>query len=67
MSEPAGQRWTCNKPTEPGWYWWKYTGEPSVVHVVHSMYGLVIEGHVGLVQNMNAQWQGPLSPNEATG
>jgi len=56
--------WTRNAPTKEGWYWWKYTGEPSVVKVVRSMYGLVIEGHVGLVSCMNANWLGPLSPDD---
>ncbi len=54
--------WTRNAPTKEGWYWWKYTGEPSVVKVVRSMYGLVIEGHVGLVSCMNANWLGPITP-----
>ena len=55
--------WTRNAPTKEGWYWWKYTGEPSVVKVVRSMYGLVIDGHVGLVSCMNANWLGPITPD----
>ena len=55
--------WTREKPTVAGWYWWRYAGEPAVVRVIHSMYGLVIEGHVGLVQNMNAHWLGPITPD----
>lgn len=56
--------WTRNKPTVAGWYWRRYAGEPAVVRVIHSMYGLVIEGHVGLVQNMNAHWLGPITPTD---
>jgi len=26
-------RWSINKPTTPGWYWWRYDDKPVVMFV----------------------------------
>ena len=72
---PAGQRWTKRKPTEPGWYWHRNTMLPSVdpspVQIVR-----LIDGELAACWNIStvrlekvsteSEWQGPLTPNEAT-
>jgi hypothetical protein len=68
---PAGQRWTRNKPTEPGWYWWRTVNGDSAVRIIHTHEGgLLIQfegGHVTHLHRVTlGEWQGPLTPNEAT-
>jgi hypothetical protein len=47
-----------NKPTEPGWYWWRrnHGDHPMMLslHLMHFQYGLP-----------SGQFQGPLNPDEA--
>ena len=68
---PAGQRWTRTKPTEPGWYWWRNNGDPEMVHVIEpSIVLLCGDNRICSVNAMighgTGEWQGPLTPNEAT-
>lgn len=72
MSMTAGQRWSRNKPTAPGWYWHKRTDGTVMVHeVVSSFDRLWIDlSQYGvldkiLVSNVNAgEWQGPITPHD---
>ena len=73
MSESAGQRWTRNKPTEDGWYWWRKPEDnlliPYVVKVQKSPSGdmFVFWQHDwNYATVLGGEWQGPLTPNEAT-
>ena len=68
---PAGgapQRWTRRKPTAPGWYWWRegLDAQPALYPVewkpVWKCWGIPGKR----VDEMLGEWQGPLTPNEAT-
>jgi len=65
---PAGQRWTRSKPTEPGWYWWRDERETRVVEVYAAHTGeLNASGENFDLSDLTiGEWQGPLTPNEAT-
>ena len=69
------KRWSRNKPTEPGWYWWRHNA-CSPVHATYLERGNGCD-HDGLwyaKENMcvphNAayvpygEWQGPIFPSE---
>ena len=63
---PAGQRWTRERPTEPGWYWYKGdTDLDAVVVWVAPNLCLINLTHKGPVRAYDGLWQGPLTPNEA--
>ena len=76
MTTPAGQRWTRNKPTEPGWYWWRHNA-CSPVHATHLERGNGCDqdGLWYAKENMcvphNAayvpygEWLGPITPEQA--
>lgn len=74
MMTPAGQRWTRSKPTEPGWYWWRdhVHGIPTMIEVEgdgSDVEPLIVRWDCAddePVEQMDGEWQGPLSPNEAT-
>jgi hypothetical protein len=60
----GGMRWTRNKPTVPGWYWWKtyavmtnQEAGTSIVFVAEDRY-CSIEGDY--VENLGGEWAGPL-------
>lgn len=72
---PAGQRWSRNKPTVPGWYWWRRPGEePTIAQVRASLHeGLFFylpenEGREGSISVSVAwpdtEWQGPITPHD---
>ena len=75
---PAGQRWTRSTPTEPGWYWYRRTDVPAhcirtaVLEVrfqqgklkAYDDYGDGVLWHP--LKEYSGEWQGPLTPNEAT-
>lgn len=70
---PAGQRWTREKPTEPGWYWWRDEGLYNGIKILQLslvMSDLQVHEHGMLngllVRELPGEWQGPLTPNEAT-
>jgi len=62
--------WTNEKPTKPGWYWWrKDCGDGaeivSVVNVGRTGCYFLKRVHVGLDMRMptdQGQWSGPLEP-----
>jgi hypothetical protein len=84
---PAGQRWTRERPTEPGWYWWRVSpntcpdlvllrkgGVGSEETVLCDVIGTIERGEWSfsdkrcclLKDLLSGEWQGPLTPNEAT-
>ena len=77
MTHPQGdlmaeQRWTRNAPTQEGWYWMrapKHGWRDCVMWVDQDDDGFYID--VGdcdseYVTEIDAEWQGPLTPHEAT-
>lgn len=61
--------WTSDKPTQPGWYWWRSAGEQRVVQVVtNDSDCLALWYHASeVVRHMDGEWAGPLVlPQEAT-
>lgn len=73
MTPPTGQRWTRERPTKPGVYWFRWDKDRDAIIVV-----VLIEDCDWRVLEMgneysgafagyaSGEWQGPLSPNEAT-
>jgi hypothetical protein len=59
----AGLRWTEEKPTEPGWYW--YRGEvddadPLIVEVDRAGYFQWPDGGFQEVKLTKGEWAGPI-------
>ena len=53
--------WTTDKPTKPGWYWWRTQGtEASVVRIIHTDEGgLIIQfetGHCTHLHTVRGEW-----------
>jgi hypothetical protein len=70
---PAGQRWTRRKPTIEGWYWFRDNKkDPPDVHWLSLIDGklrvftMSNENCVEHIDDYTGEWQGPLTPNEAT-
>ena len=73
MTTPAGQRWTREKPSREGVYWFRWSGNssPLIVSVAKDdcdwrvlEMGNEYDGALGGYSN--GEWQGPIFPNEAT-
>lgn len=70
----AGQRWSKERPTEPGWYWFRFPSnsvDPEVFKIHHGEDGLEVVGpfsETPLDEWMEdcdgGEWQGPITPNE---
>jgi len=44
-------KWTDEKPTEPGWYWWRYSEDYGVVTRIVSVLQISIDtGYLALGQ-----------------
>lgn len=65
--------WTTEKPTKPGWYWWRCRGVQCVVeigtpqHVIQLSSGLSVwftSGSVRKLQDVDGEWAGPLEEPE---
>lgn len=52
--------WTTEKPTVPGWYWYKGNWNAETVHVVYAQNGRLYARWWDWVDEMNGQWAGPL-------
>lgn len=54
--------WTKEKPTNPGWYWWKHNDEwgKSLIMVI-SVNADLYSPH-GFVSELDGEWAGPLEP-----
>ncbi len=56
-------KWTEDKPTVPGWYWWRIAGIPLVVELVFNMNKeLMIEDDARHLDQLGGEWAGPLEP-----
>jgi hypothetical protein len=56
-----GMTWTTEKPTVPGWYWYReIEGEPEILAIYKDNGQLLISG-IGL-QEFPGEWAGPLKP-----
>jgi hypothetical protein len=73
MTNPAGQRWTRRKPTEPGWYWFRWDKDRDAIIVVVSIedcdWRVLEMGNTysgAFAGYTSGEFQGPLTPNEAT-
>lgn len=57
--------WTFDKPTKPGWYWWrlKKQGWMGVHHIDEDLCVSTTEDHDS-VDDINGEWAGPLVPPE---
>ena len=64
--------WTTNKPTVPGWYWYRerHTDRPLILDVQQLPGGKLAflanlnrlgEDYV-YIEDLNGEWAGPLSP-----
>jgi hypothetical protein len=59
--------WSNEKPTEPGWYWFRESAEERVVKLsIMRAFGgrLCFSYHTGCrpVEEVNGQWAGPIQP-----
>ena len=69
MMTPAGQRWTTQQPTAPGWYWYREDHEDVYAVKVLDDLTIIFPGNECDYQMTELgvqEWQGPLTPNEAT-
>lgn len=61
-------KWTSDKPTQPGWYWWRSQVFPilTMFHVIEtSDYHFFVDNWGGgsmSTLDMDGQWSGPLEP-----
>jgi hypothetical protein len=65
--------WTTEKPTVPGWYWWKPKQYyPVIVEIYrlevrgkhYLMIGNCNEHHEGDLEYAEGEWAGPIPPPE---
>ena len=61
-------RWLSILPTEPGWYWWRWKTNGTIVGIINDPLSgkLVTSGERGIeIDNirLNGQWQGPIKPD----
>lgn len=67
-SKRQAERWTRSKPLQAGWYWYRdLTQQPEVLQVWNREGVLWVDYYgMSLDSFSNGEWQGPLTPNEAT-
>lgn len=65
----AGQRWSRDRPSRPGWYWFRNTDlvdehEPRIVYLRDYVRGLAVGNcHIdGFTRYEEGEWCGPLEP-----
>lgn len=62
--------WTTDKPTKPGWYWWRPTNvsiSPEIVSVQENgnvllVYDKRIYRVDSMIYGADGEWAGPLEP-----
>jgi hypothetical protein len=54
--------WTTEKPTAPGWYWWRFRGHSTIIHLNDSLlWQLPSEtGFVQYLRELSGQFAGPI-------
>ncbi len=61
-------KWTTEKPTAPGWYWYKGAGYPTILYVYTETFigSLFVEDpdYGGPVQGYPGEWAGPIPEPE---
>ena len=64
-------KWTTDKPTTPGWYWWRGRAVMRIFHVIYQhglknkADGLYVKSY-GRTLLMGGHWAGPIPlPEEA--
>lgn len=67
VSPSAGQRWSTQKPTVPGWYWYRNDSELCVLNIDWSE--LVERLYVNcdgddVLENYDGEWLGPITPTD---
>ena len=60
----AGQRWRKDKPTVPGWYWYREKGEKDgwPEEVVRSLEGTLMRRYEGHIEVFDHTWDGEWCP-----
>jgi len=56
-------KWTTDRPTKPGWYWFRCPNimrPPEIVEVFSTGEQWHIDGVRNNVANLDGQWYGPL-------
>ncbi len=62
--------WTIEKPTRPGWYWWREHGLPLMGVIVQvqveadTVYSSGTDAEASLDQMIGGEWFGPLEMPE---
>jgi hypothetical protein len=60
--------WTTDKPTKPGWYWYRTSEEDKTLYMVNvrelggHINAIWSDGRSERVIDMPGEWQGPLEP-----
>ncbi len=65
-------KWSSNKPTKPGWYWWKDRElGPDIIPIVEVSSGLVYDSGLGVECQIpvgeygyKSEWAGPIPEPE---
>ncbi len=59
-------KWTTDKPSTEGWYWWRYdkTGPADIHYLSHDGNGLTELDCMGKRHSLvdDGEWAGPLEP-----
>ena len=62
--EECELKWSTEKPTKPGWYWWRITmwgKQFSKVYMVEAnRHGELYISGLEIIDNINGQWAGPI-------
>jgi IS4 transposase len=77
MTPPAGQRWRRSKPKEEGWYWWRGRKDglnmPFIIEIItmhdsvrNRLVACFTNGRREWLDDLHGEWQGPLTPQEAS-
>lgn len=56
--------WTTEKPTQPGWYWWRNNShfDPDILKVDVLGDRFVIDTDLDVLDTPPGEWTGPLEP-----
>jgi hypothetical protein len=60
--------WTTEKPTKPGWYWYRTSEEEKTLYMANvrelggHMHAIRSDGRSERVTDMPGEWQGSLEP-----
>ncbi len=55
----AGQRWRKERPTKPGYYWFKIDERLEIVDVPTGEWGELASAYY-----QGGEWQGPITPHD---